>query len=87
LTGYTANASAIKLGSPETSKVASAAVQTVARAILAEAVDPGLDSEAVSNPYVRDPALVAAIAFFLVGKATRMLWCMYVSHDIESKSG
>lgn len=67
--GYTANASAIRLGSPGSSMAASA---LYTRSILAEA-SPRPGPEAPLDPYARDPALVATVAFFLVGKISRVI--------------
>ncbi|KAF8598975.1 hypothetical protein BDV93DRAFT_526376 [Ceratobasidium sp. AG-I] len=72
LIGYTANASAIRLGSPESAKAASEPVAVIARAILAEA-SPSAGTEAPLDPYARDPALVATVAFFLVAKISRVV--------------
>lgn len=73
--GYTANASAIRLGSPEPVKTTSESIPAFARAVLAET-----DSTAASNttfdPFAHDPALVATVAFFLVGKMTRVIVLM-----------
>ncbi|KAG9090640.1 hypothetical protein FRC06_000947, partial [Ceratobasidium sp. 370] len=75
LVGYTANASAIKLGSPASTEMGSegaeAAVHAIARGILAE-IEPSTAPEAHSSHHERDPALVTATAFFLVGKFSRV---------------
>jgi hypothetical protein len=74
--GYTANASAIKLGSPASTEAAGEAVHVVIRSVLAE-VDPSAH-DAVSTHHERDPALVTATAFFLVAKFSRVALLMYV---------
>lgn len=70
--GYTANASAIKLGTPASTEAAAEAVHAVVRGVLAES-EPSAASEAISSHYERDPALVTATAFFLVGKFSRVV--------------
>ncbi|KAG8738892.1 hypothetical protein FRC10_006409 [Ceratobasidium sp. 414] len=74
LVGYTANASAIKLGSAASTEAGSGgaeAVHAIVRGILAE-TEPSITPEAHSSHYERDPALVTATAFFLVGKFSRV---------------
>lgn len=75
--GYTANASAIKLGSPESTEAAAEAVHAVVRGVLAESESSPV-AEAVSSHHMRDPALVTATAFFLVGKLSRIIFLAYV---------
>ncbi|KAF8594592.1 hypothetical protein BDV93DRAFT_549179 [Ceratobasidium sp. AG-I] len=72
LVGYTANASAIKLGTPESTEAAAEAVHAVVRGVLAES-EPSSTAHAISSHYERDPALVTATAFFLVGKLSRVI--------------
>ncbi|KAG9088493.1 hypothetical protein FS749_002127 [Ceratobasidium sp. UAMH 11750] len=80
LVGYTANAFAIKLGSPASTEAGSggaeAALHAIARGILAE-VKPSATPEAHSSHYERDPALVTATAFFLVGKFSRVAFLIW----------
>ncbi|QRV83039.1 low temperature requirement protein LtrA [Ceratobasidium sp. AG-Ba] len=82
LVGYTANASAIKLGSPshESTEAVSETVHAVARGVLAEvSAEPstaGAEQGHLSH-YARDPALVTATAFFLVGKFSRVAFLMW----------
>lgn len=76
LVGYTANASAIKLGTPQSTEAVTEAVHAVVRGVLAEP-EPSSAAEALSSHYERDPALVTATVFFLVGKFSRvalLLW-------------
>lgn len=69
--GYTANASAIKLGTPAPTEAAAEAIHAVIRGVLAEA-EPNTAAEALSSHHERDPALVTAVVFFLVAKFTRV---------------
>ncbi|KAG8748183.1 hypothetical protein FRC12_013902 [Ceratobasidium sp. 428] len=80
LVGYTANASAIQLGSPaSTEGAAEAAVHAVARGIFAEIEPAAAEGEHLtpSSHYERDPALVTATAFFLVGKFSRVAFLIW----------
>ncbi|KAG8734701.1 hypothetical protein FRC10_011524, partial [Ceratobasidium sp. 414] len=67
LIGYTANASAIKLGSPESTSASSSTIRSITGNVFAETGPNPLSGAS----HTRDPALVAAVAFFLVGKLSR----------------
>ncbi|KAH7320370.1 hypothetical protein B0J17DRAFT_298607 [Rhizoctonia solani] len=72
LVGYTANASAIQLGTHESTEASTGGVHVVLGNVLAGAAGEHSTGEAVASHYARDPALVTATAFFLVAKFSRV---------------
>ncbi|CCO36216.1 hypothetical protein RSOLAG1IB_08478 [Rhizoctonia solani AG-1 IB] len=72
LVGYTANASAIQLGTQQSTEASTGGVHVVLGSVLAEVAHEPSTAEAVSSHYARDPALVTATAFFLVAKFSRV---------------
>ncbi|KEP47321.1 Low temperature requirement protein LtrA [Rhizoctonia solani 123E] len=72
LVGYTANASAIQLGTPQSTEASTGAVHVALGTILAGVSNEPSTAEAVATHYARDPALVTATAFFLVAKFSRV---------------
>ncbi|CAE6481996.1 unnamed protein product [Rhizoctonia solani] len=77
LVGYTANASAIRLGTPQSTEMSTGAVHVALGNVLAEFSGEPSTAEAVAAHDARDPALVTATAFFLVAKFSRvalLLW-------------
>ncbi|KAG8711188.1 hypothetical protein FRC11_003430 [Ceratobasidium sp. 423] len=77
LVGYTANASAIQLGSNISTEASTGAVHVALGSVLAEVVNEPSTGEAVATHYARDPALVTATAFFLVAKFTRVAFLIW----------
>ncbi|CUA75353.1 hypothetical protein RSOLAG22IIIB_05858 [Rhizoctonia solani] len=74
---YTANASAIQLGTPQSTEASTGAIHVALGDVLAEVSGEPSTGEAVAAHYARDPALVTATAFFLVAKFSRvalLLW-------------
>ncbi|CAE6458086.1 hypothetical protein ACGC1H_006833 [Rhizoctonia solani] len=72
LVGYTANASAIQLGTPQSTEASTGAVHVALGNVLAGVSSEPSTGEAVASHYARDPALVTATAFFLVAKFSRV---------------
>ncbi|CUA75340.1 hypothetical protein RSOLAG22IIIB_05843 [Rhizoctonia solani] len=79
LVGYTANASAILPGAPQSAEASTGAVHVALGNVLAQASGEQSTSEAVASRYTRDPALVTATAFFLVAKLSRVALLIWYS--------
>ncbi|CAE6472537.1 unnamed protein product [Rhizoctonia solani] len=71
LVGYTANASAIQLGSTVSTEATTSVHVTLGNVLAGVSNEPST-AEAVATHHARDPALVTATAFFLVAKFSRV---------------